>query len=68
VLYERSVVASLGYVHDLPRVAEMIASGSIDAEPLITKRVALDDAVAEFERLTAGPGDALKVLVTPVVQ
>jgi (R,R)-butanediol dehydrogenase/meso-butanediol dehydrogenase/diacetyl reductase len=66
VLYERSIVASLGYVHDLPRIAEMIASGAIHAESMITKHVMIEDAVDEFARLTAGPGDDLKVLVTPV--
>jgi (R,R)-butanediol dehydrogenase/meso-butanediol dehydrogenase/diacetyl reductase len=66
VLYERSIVASLGYVHDLPRIADMIASGAIAAEQLITRRVPIEDGVDEFARLASEPGDDLKVLVTPV--
>jgi (R,R)-butanediol dehydrogenase/meso-butanediol dehydrogenase/diacetyl reductase len=66
VLFERSIVASLGYVHDLPRVAAMIAAGALEPDALITKRVELAQAPDEFERLTTAPGDDLKVLVTPV--
>jgi len=62
VLYERSLVASLGYAHDLERVAAMIASGALDAEALVTRRVALEDVPAELERLAGDPGDDLKVL------
>jgi (R,R)-butanediol dehydrogenase/meso-butanediol dehydrogenase/diacetyl reductase len=66
VLYERSLVASLGYAHDLPRVAQLIAAGALNADRLVTKTVTLDQAPDEFERLTSDPGDDLKVLVTPV--
>jgi (R,R)-butanediol dehydrogenase/meso-butanediol dehydrogenase/diacetyl reductase len=65
VLYERSIIASLGYVHDLPRVAKLIAAGSLDATQLISGTVALRDAPSEFARLTADPGDSIKVLVSP---
>lgn len=66
VLFERSIVAALGYAHDLPRVAAMIASGALDVDGMITRTVTLDQAPEEFERLAADPGDDLKVLVTPV--
>lgn len=66
VLYERSVVASLGYIHDLPRVARMIESGGLDAKGLITRKVSLVDALAVFEELAADPGDEIKILVDPV--
>jgi (R,R)-butanediol dehydrogenase/meso-butanediol dehydrogenase/diacetyl reductase len=63
VLYERSLIASLGYVHDLPRVAALIDQGSLDAEALITKTIALEEAPAEFARLADEPGDDIKVMI-----
>lgn len=65
VLYERSVVASLGYVNDLPRIARMIDAGVLDAKGLITRKVSLADAPAVFEQLAADPGDEIKILVEP---
>jgi (R,R)-butanediol dehydrogenase/meso-butanediol dehydrogenase/diacetyl reductase len=62
VLYERTLVASLGYAYDLERVAAMIAAGALDAEALITRRVGLEDVPGELERLADDPGDDLKVL------
>lgn len=66
VLYERSIVASLGYVHDLPRIARMMDSGALDARGLITRKVVLTEAVKVFELLAGDPGDEIKVLVEPV--
>jgi (R,R)-butanediol dehydrogenase/meso-butanediol dehydrogenase/diacetyl reductase len=63
VLYERSVVGSLGYVHDLPRVAALIATGALQPEPMITRSVGLADVPAELARLADDPGDDIKVLV-----
>jgi len=67
VLFERGILGALGYRHDLPRVAQLIASGHLDAELLITRVIELPAAPAEFRRLVTDPGDDLKVLVTPVV-
>jgi (R,R)-butanediol dehydrogenase/meso-butanediol dehydrogenase/diacetyl reductase len=63
VLYERSLVASLGYAGDLPRVAAMIAAGRLAPERLITRTVTLGDVPAELERLATAPGADIKVLV-----
>jgi len=63
VLFERSIVGTLGYAHDLPRVATMIADGRLAPEPLITKVVRLGAARAELGRLADDPGDDVKVLV-----
>ena len=62
VLYERSVVGSLGYAHDLPRAAAMIASGSLDPEPLVSRHIALEQLPAELEQMARSPAD-VKVLV-----
>jgi (R,R)-butanediol dehydrogenase/meso-butanediol dehydrogenase/diacetyl reductase len=63
VLYERSLHATLGYANDLPRVAAMIASGSLDPASMITRRIPLADTAAEIARLASDPGDDVKVLV-----
>ncbi|HEX6230012.1 MAG TPA: alcohol dehydrogenase catalytic domain-containing protein [Solirubrobacterales bacterium] len=63
VLYERSLIAALGYHNDLPRVAAMIASGSLDAGVMITRRVPLAETATEIARLAENPGDDVKVLV-----
>ncbi|MGH3050308.1 MAG: zinc-binding dehydrogenase, partial [Gaiellaceae bacterium] len=63
VLYERSLIASLGYADDLPRVAAMIAADRLRPERLITRTVALSDTPAELERLATAPGGDVKVLI-----
>lgn len=63
VLYERSLIGSLGYAHDLPRVAAMIAAGRLDPEPLITKTVPLARAPEEIARLASAPDGDVKVMV-----
>jgi (R,R)-butanediol dehydrogenase/meso-butanediol dehydrogenase/diacetyl reductase len=63
VLYERSLIASLGYADDLPRVAAMIAAGRLRPERLITRTVALHDTPDELERLATAPARDVKVLI-----
>jgi (R,R)-butanediol dehydrogenase/meso-butanediol dehydrogenase/diacetyl reductase len=63
VLYERSLVGSLGYANDLPRAESMIAAGRLDPERLITKTIPLSDTPGELERLATQPGADIKVLV-----
>jgi (R,R)-butanediol dehydrogenase/meso-butanediol dehydrogenase/diacetyl reductase len=62
VVYERSLIATLGYAGDLPRIARMIASGSLDPASMITKRIALADVAGEIAAMAADPGDEVKVL------
>jgi len=63
VVYERSLLGVLGYANDLPRVAAMIAAGSLRPEGMITRRVPLAETPAEIARLAEDPGDDVKVLV-----
>lgn len=64
VLFEREVVGSLGYRHDFPRVIQLIRSGRIDPEPLITKEVPLRQAAQEIVSQSESPdGTQLKMLV-----
>jgi (R,R)-butanediol dehydrogenase/meso-butanediol dehydrogenase/diacetyl reductase len=62
VLYEREMIATLGYANDLPRVAAMIASGSLEPSVMITKRISLAEVPAEIESMAADPRDEVKVL------
>ncbi|HXF57315.1 MAG TPA: 2,3-butanediol dehydrogenase [Actinomycetota bacterium] len=64
VLFERRVVGSLGYRHDLPRALELLAWGRVRARELVTGTVPLEEAVREgFEALARDPGRHLKVQV-----
>jgi len=61
--YERSVVGSLGYRHDLPRVVHMVADGLVDPEPLINETVPLSAAPDVFASLVSDPRGRVKVMV-----
>lgn len=63
VLYERTLMATLGYANDLPRVAAMIAAGNLKPESMITRRAPLAETPAEIARLAENPGDDVKVLI-----
>jgi (R,R)-butanediol dehydrogenase/meso-butanediol dehydrogenase/diacetyl reductase len=62
VVYERSLIGTLGYANDLPRVARMIASGSLEPSVMITKRIPLSEVADEIERMASDPRDEVKVL------
>jgi (R,R)-butanediol dehydrogenase/meso-butanediol dehydrogenase/diacetyl reductase len=63
LLYERSLLTALGYHDDLPRVAAMIAAGSLKPDSMITRRAPLTETPAEIARLAEDPGDDVKVLI-----
>jgi (R,R)-butanediol dehydrogenase/meso-butanediol dehydrogenase/diacetyl reductase len=65
VLYERQVVGSLGYHHDIERVLRLMAAGRLDAGPFVTAVAPLSNGVAVIEELAADRGGNLKVLLTP---
>jgi (R,R)-butanediol dehydrogenase/meso-butanediol dehydrogenase/diacetyl reductase len=62
-LFERSLVGSLGYRHDLPRVLELVAAGRLDPASLVSAKVALADAADALQDLATAPGGRIKVLV-----
>jgi (R,R)-butanediol dehydrogenase / meso-butanediol dehydrogenase / diacetyl reductase len=66
VLYERSLIATLGYHNDLPRVAAMISSGSLEPSVMITNRIPLSEVADEIERMASDPRDEVKVLAEVV--
>lgn len=63
-LYERSLVGSLGYRHDCPKVLELVRAGRLDPSLIVTDRVPLSDATSTIEQLAAGPGATIKALVS----
>lgn len=64
VLYEREIVGSLGYNHDLEIVVRLMAAGILDPRPLITGVVPLQDAITDgFDALLERREPHLKLLV-----
>lgn len=65
VFYERTVLGSLGYNHDIPRVIDLLAAGRLSADELISGCHPLTEGVDVFAELAAGRSDQLKVLLRP---
>jgi (R,R)-butanediol dehydrogenase/meso-butanediol dehydrogenase/diacetyl reductase len=63
VLYERSIVGSLGYQNDLPRIVKLMAEGTLDPTPLISAIVSLSALPGVVEELAHRPDGRIKVLV-----
>lgn len=64
VLFERRVLGSLGYRHDLPRVLDLMATGRLDATRLISDTIPLTDAVDHGLRaLAEDRGSSFKIVV-----
>lgn len=64
-LFERSLVGSLGYRNDLPRVLAMVDEGLLNPAVIVADVVPLERAPETFERLAIAPSAHLKVLVRP---
>ena len=47
------------------RSLELVRTGRIDLDPLVTHRFSLDDAAEAFEVATSKSGGAIKVILTP---
>ena len=65
---EREVVGSIShrYDTDFPQAVELLGSGAVQAGPLITDRIPLDDVVTRgFDALRDEPAAHLKVIVEP---
>jgi len=64
VLYERTLVGSLGYNFDIPRVLDLMSTGQIYASPLVTGVRPLSAGPATLEELSS-PNQHIKVLLNP---
>ena len=65
VTRELNVVGTCGINDEVPMSVDLIASGKIDVEPLISARSSLEEAADWFAKLEAGDQPWLKVLVCP---
>jgi L-iditol 2-dehydrogenase len=65
VTRELSVYGSCASNGEIPQCIEMLATGAIRVEPLITALASLDEAPSWFDRLYAGEKGAMKVIVRP---
>ena len=63
-LFERSLVGSLGYRHDLPKVLSLMEDGLVDPTGLASSVVALSDADQVLMQHTRQTPEAVKTLVT----
>ena len=62
---EITVVGSMAVLHSFGRAVELLASGAIDPEPLLTHRLPLDSYEDAIARVRAGEG--LKIQLSPSV-
>lgn len=64
VLFERRIVGSLGYNHDLPRALAMMATGALAPDALVSEEINLSEAVeGGLKALAEDPGGHLKILI-----
>jgi (R,R)-butanediol dehydrogenase/meso-butanediol dehydrogenase/diacetyl reductase len=64
-LFERSLIGSLGYRHDLPRVVAMVAAGVLDPGAIVGATVPLTQAGETMAEMARGLTGEIKVLVDP---
>ncbi|MBB4689210.1 zinc-binding dehydrogenase [Amycolatopsis jiangsuensis] len=65
VPFERTILGSLGYNHDIPRVLDLMATGRLDPAPLLTGVRPLSAGQDAFAELAADRGSHLKILLEP---
>jgi L-iditol 2-dehydrogenase len=65
VTRELNVFGTCGSQGEYPECLELIASGQVQVDPLITHRVGLDDAAEYFARLYKAEPGLMKVMVCP---
>jgi (R,R)-butanediol dehydrogenase / meso-butanediol dehydrogenase / diacetyl reductase len=66
VLKEVRLVGTICYAGDHQPVIDLLRAGKLPVEQFITKRIDLEDLVAEgFQALLDGTGDQVKILVRP---
>jgi len=49
--------------HSYDKALEMVASGKVDVNPLVTHRYKLEESLEAFQRAKTGDGGAIKVTV-----
>ena len=62
---EISVLGSCASNGEIPQCIELLASGTVNVDPLVSLRAPLDAAPGLFERLYAGDKNLMKVILEP---
>jgi L-iditol 2-dehydrogenase len=62
---EISVLGSCASSGEYPQCIELLASGAVDVEPLISLKASLEEAPVLFERLYGGDKQLMKVIIQP---
>ena len=65
VTREISVLGSCGSNGEIPECIELLASGAIDVDPIISLRASLDEGPDLFARLYGGDRSLMKVIIEP---
>ena len=65
VTRELNVLGTCGIAHEVPESVDLISSGKINVEPLISARSSLEEAADWFAKLESGDQPWLKILVCP---
>ena len=66
VFFDKTLIGSFAYSDHFKITTELLANGSLQAEPLITGRITLDDLVEKgFEELLTHRDRNIKIIVSP---
>lgn len=69
VCFARNVIGSFNYTHvEFGEVVEILGSGKLKADRMISKIVSLDEAADAFEDLLTSPDDYLKIIIDPTLK
>jgi len=64
--HEKEIIGSSAYTDEFPAALDLLASGAVQAPPLITDRIRLDELESRGLRaLLEEPQEHLKILVQP---
>ena len=64
VTYQRTITGSMNYTQkEFEKTAELLASGKLYTDGLITKKISLDQASEYFDELHDNPDEYLKVII-----
>lgn len=67
VFFDKSIIGTFAYSDHFKITNSLLADGRLQAEPLITRRIKLDDLVTQgFEELLTNKEENVKIIVSPV--
>ena len=67
VFFDKTIIGTFGYTHHFKSTIALLADGRLKAEPLITRKIKLDDLVAQgFEELLNNKENNVKIIASPL--